>query len=189
MVSHTHHAHPQSHILSILSSIGNCFFWLVVACWFADWRSIYVTVYFIFVVFALLRSMSQTMGQSFPTRSNPPNSTSPDSLSLLMPTLGVGCWVFLSSFSHLRPRPSQALYFLMGYVSMLQRKAPNAGPPKTPAWALHGIIRRRCAESWGHGGCCHGDRGQSRWRVGRQWIILVGCCVWCAVYCGREQFS
>ena len=59
------------HIPSMLPSVAAACFWLVVVFWSADWRPINPTVYFIFIIFMLLYSTSQTMGQCLPTRSTP----------------------------------------------------------------------------------------------------------------------
>jgi hypothetical protein len=55
---------------------------------------------------------------------------------------------------------------------------------------------RACLGSIGSGGtnsrgcgcCCHGDRGQSSWRVGQQRLILVvvGCGLWVVLW-ARER--
>jgi hypothetical protein len=42
---------------------------------------------------------------------------------------------------------------------------------------------RCCNENWVHGGCCCGDREQSHWRVGWQWLISWLLCVLCCLYC------
>ena len=65
------HASRLSHIPSMLPSIAAACFWLVVVFRFADWWPINATVYFIFIIFALLHLTSQTIGQRFPMRSIP----------------------------------------------------------------------------------------------------------------------
>jgi hypothetical protein len=42
--------------------------------------------------------------------------------------------------------------------------------------ALYGPIGISGAKIWVHGGCCHGKRWQSRWGVGRQYLMLVVVC-------------
>ena len=71
MASHLPHASHLLHIPSMLPSITATCFWLVVVFWTTNWRPINPTLYFIFIIFALLHSTSQTIGQCFPTRSTP----------------------------------------------------------------------------------------------------------------------
>ena len=82
------------------------------------------------------------------------------------------------------PRPS--LYFLVGYVSVPQTKEQAEASVNPPPGACNGLARSLSALIWGHGGCCHGNRWQSRWRVGqRQLMLFVVCfnvlCVLCCV--------
>ena len=71
--------------------------------------------------------------------------------------------------------------FLMGYVSAPQAKEQAAANVNPPPGACNGLAGSLSAFiCWGHGGCCHGDRRQSRWRVG-QWRLML--CVLCFVFC------
>ena len=58
-------------------------------------------------------------------------------------------------------------------------------PPNPLAQALHGLVGRHCTKSRGQDRCFHGDQGQSHWRVGRQWLMLVLVCsvFFCVVFC------
>jgi hypothetical protein len=51
--------------------------------------------------------------------------------------------------------------------------------------ALYGPIGISGAKIWVHGGCCHGKRWQSRWRVGQWWPCWLLCvlCFLCFVLC------
>jgi hypothetical protein len=117
-------------------------------------------------------------GTEFPHALHPLRTTSPELLSPTMLTLG---WLLchLFKFWPLKAKATPIAFYLMGYALAFQMKEPTVAPPKPPAQALHGLVQRRCAKSWGRGGGCHGNREQRRWGVGRRWIILVGCCVFC----------
>jgi hypothetical protein len=71
-------------------------------------------------------------------------------------------------------------------------KEPTAALPNPLAQVFNGLLRRGCAESWGHGGCYHGNRGQNHWRVGRRRFMLVAVCLvfFCVVFYvfGCKQF-
>ncbi len=83
----------------------------------------------------------------------------------------------------------------MGLALAPQTGEPKAMPPNPMARALHGPMGSRGAISCWHRCSTHGERGQSRWRVGRQWSILVVlCCVlWVvgsrAEYCNVSSTS
>ncbi len=95
----------------------------------------------------------------------------------------VGCWVLWSIGSHLRPEPNASLYFLMLLHLVPQTRQPTmASANPTPRASCPGPIEGGGTKSQGCDGCCHGDRGQSSWRVGQRWLILalwvVGCGLW-----------
>ena len=125
------HTSRSSHIPSMLPSVAAAWFWLVVVFWSANWRPINATKYFIFIIFALLHSTSQTMGQRFPMRFAPCVPPLQIPFHHLCRHL-VGCCVFLLGFDHLRPRPRPLLYFLMGYVLGFQTKEPAVALPNRP---------------------------------------------------------
>ncbi len=62
---------------------------------------------------------------------------------------------------------------------------PAIAPPNLTTGALRGTIGSRGAIGWGHRYTAHGERGQSQWRVGWQWLILV--VVRCVVCCGCDK--
>ncbi len=119
------------------------------------------------------------------TGKNPPHALRLERISSLSPPPrrssrpSVGCHVILSIGGHLRLMRRPPLYYLMGVPFGAQIKGKEkwrerAAPPSACA-GLMGICdaMRRI-----HGGCCHGERGQSRWGcwaaagVGSSW-----CCV------------
>ena len=89
----------------------------------------------------------------------------------------VGCHVILLFGSHLRLMRRPPLYFLMGAFWR-----PNQGEGEwreraAPPSACAGLMGRCGAMRRIHGGCCHGERGQSRWGLGGggRRLILVLC--------------
>ena len=93
----------------------------------------------------------------------------------------VGCCVPPSNGGHLRPRVSPSLYFLMGLVLAPQTREPAMAPPHPMVQALHGPMGSHGAMSWGHGGCCRGEKGQSCSVIGGWGLILLFCVVCCCV--------
>jgi hypothetical protein len=92
------------------------------------------------------------------------------------------CCIYLENSSHLRPTLPPSLYFLMWIKNSSQTKEP-AVPCTNPAPGACNRPMGRCgAKIWGYHCPTHGERGQSSWRVGWQWSILVVlCCVLCVV--------
>jgi hypothetical protein len=66
-----------------------------------------------------------------------------------------------------------------------QTGKPAIPPPNPTTGALHGTIGSHGAIGWGHRYSAHLERGQSRWRVGWQWLNLVVVC--CVVCCGCDK--
>ena len=127
MASRFPHASHSSNIPSMLPSVAAACFWLVVVFWFADWQPINATMYCIFIIFALLHSTSQTMGQCFSTPSTP-RATSPDSLPPPMLTLGwLLCFPFM--FQPLKAKTMPIALFLMGSLLAFQTKEPAVARP------------------------------------------------------------
>ncbi len=90
-----------------------------------------------------------------------------------------------SNSSYLRPEHGISLYFLMCLHLAPQTGKPAIAPPNRTTGALRGTIGSRGAIGWGHRYSAHGERGQSRWRVGWQRLILVVVC--CVVCCGCNK--
>ncbi len=79
---------------------------------------------------------------------------------------------------HLRPRSLLPLNILMGLALAPQTGEPSAAPPNLVTHTLHGSIGRGGDMSCWHRCITRGERGQSRWRIGWQWsILVVVCCV------------
>jgi hypothetical protein len=122
------------------------------------------------------------MGQCPPTRS-PTDAPPPKHISYHFRRLSVDCWLQSSNGGHLRPRPRPSLYYLMGLFSAPQTREQTMASANPAPRAFPGPIGSGGTMSWVRGGCCHGDRGQSRWRVRRRRLMLVVVC--CG--CGRDD--
>ncbi len=120
--------------------------------------------------------MVQKMGQHPSTCSPPPLLPPLKHLPDYSANYRVDCGVESSNGGHLRARPCPLLYFLMGYASAPQTKEQAAASVNLPPGACNGLTVSHCALIWGHGGCCHGKRWQSCWRVGQWRLILVVVC-------------
>ncbi len=97
----------------------------------------------------------------------------------------VDCCLSSSNGGHLRPEPGVSLYFLMCLHLVPQTGKPAIVLPNPTTGALRGTIGSCGAIGWGHRYSAHGERGQSRWRVGWQRLILVVVC--CIVCCGCDK--
>ncbi len=79
----------------------------------------------------------------------------------------------------------------MGCASVPQTKEQAVESANPPPGACNWLIVSRCALIWGHGGCCHGKRWQSLWRVGQWRLMLVVVCfvyfLFCVVF--KRPFS
>ena len=118
------------------------------------------------------------MGRCPPTRF-PAHTPPPKHIPYHFRRLSVDCWLQSSNGGHLRPRPRPSLYYLMGLFSAPQtREQMMASANPTPR-AFPGPIGSGGTTSWVRGGCCRGDRGQSRWRVRRRRLMLVVVCCGC----------
>jgi len=73
----------------------------------------------------------------------------------------VGWCVYWQNGGHLRSRPRPSLNFSMGALLAPKTRGTRAwaAPPST----CTGLMGRCGAVTRVHGGCCHGERGQSRW--------------------------
>jgi len=175
----------RSLLLSVLFSTASAYFWLVVVYKFTDRRPSKATVYFFLLIFPSCKSLPQTMGRRPPIRSIPraPPLQRPPHLCL---RLLVGCCVSPLNGGHLRPMHHVPLYFLMWPHFAPELGEPAVASPNPTQRVCPGPIGSGGTKSRGCGGCCHGDRGQCSWRVGRRRLILMLCvvvvgCVLCVV--------
>jgi hypothetical protein len=132
----------------------------------------------------VLNSSPQTIGRRHPTRYNshaPPLQHPSERGRQLL----VDCCLSSLNGGHLRLEPGVSLYFLMCLHLAPQTGEPAIAPPNSTTGALRGTIGSRGAIGWGHRYSVHGERGQSRWRVGWQRLILVAVC--CVVCCGCDM--
>ncbi len=132
----------------------------------------------------MLNSSPQTIGRRHPTRYNshapPLQHPSKRGRQLL-----VDCCLSSLNGSHLRPESGVSLYFLMCLHLAPQTGEAAIAPPNPTTGAMRGTIGSRGAIGWGHQYSAHRERGQSRWRVGWQRLILV--VVFCVVCCGCDK--
>ena len=70
-------APTQLNLLSNTSSVVFFYFWLVVVCWFADWRLINATMHFILIISSPLHSKPQTVGDGVHPHAPPSRASSP----------------------------------------------------------------------------------------------------------------
>ncbi len=152
-------------------------------CEFIVQRPSKATVYYI-IDFLVLNLSPQTIGRRHPTRYNfhapPLQHPSKRSRQLL-----VDCYLSSLNGGHLRPEHGVSLYILMCLHLAPQTGKSAIGPPNPTTGALRGTIGIRGTIGWGHRYTAHGERGQSRQRVGWQRLILVVVC--CAVCCGCDK--
>ena len=115
------------------------------------------------------------MGRCPPTRSSP---VSPHIIHTIYHGCQplVGCCMLLCNGGQLKPRPQPSLYFSMGLVLVPQSMEPAMARAHQMPHACYRPIGSGSAKIWGHGGCCHGDRGPTLLE-GRVVVVHVGCCV------------
>jgi len=69
----------------------------------------------------------------------------------------VGCYVSLSNGGYRRPVLHPSLNFSMGAILTPQTRGKHAARTSLGAWEIDAMIQV-------HGGCFHGEGGQSRWQ-------------------------
>ncbi len=65
--------------------------------------------------------------------------------------------------------------------SASQPREPAAARANPPPGACNRLMGSRGTMIWGHGRCCHGDIGQSRWGREAAAHLVCVCCVVCCV--------
>jgi hypothetical protein len=101
--------------------------------------------------------------------------------------LSVDCCVLLLNSSHLRaPKVNSPSHLYFSLVSVWHPKPGNPATVSTKLTVrtLYRPMGSHGAMSWGHHSLTHGERGQSRWRVGQWWFTLVVVCFGCGFDCG-----
>ncbi len=181
---------PQSHLLSNVYSTTPTCFWLVLVCTIINRRPSKARCILFLLFFVSLNLTHQGIENTSSHTLYHPRTSFP---TLILPLTSTISWL-LGIFINQRPLKAKAMpitLFLMGYASAPQTKEQAAASANPPPGACNGLRVSHCALIWGHGGCCHGKRWQSRWRVGRWWLMLVAvcfvffvscvlCCVWAA---------
>ncbi len=172
------HSHPaESPCLSLLHHA--CMF-LVGYCVWNIKQQLFKATTFFFCCCSVCRP-KQWYGVR-PTRSSqvvrPPQYPSYPERQLL-----VGCCVVQPKDGHLRPRSHLSHYVLMCCVLVPQTKEQKAKRAHPMPHDLYGPIGISNAKIWVHGGCCHGKRWQSCWKVGWWWLMLAVVCFVFFVLC------
>ncbi len=180
MELHTPHTSRSLHIPAMLPSILATCFWLVVVFWSADWQPINATMYCIFI---MLRHSIQCPKQ---WDGVPPQAPRPAGLlSNIQPVAAANTRLIVASYPQTAATSGQSpshLSFFMGLFLAPQTGKPTMAPPNPMARALHESIGSSSTMILGRPWPTHGDRGQSRWRVGQLWLLLL-LCVCCVFVC------
>jgi hypothetical protein len=153
MVSQFPHASRLSQLPSILPSIADACFWLVVVCIFIGRRPSKAMVYFMFIIFSLLNLLPQTMGRRPPTCYNshaPPLQHLPYRFCQLL----VGYCVALVKQRPLKAETPSLSLFFDGLHFGTPNKGTNNGESATNAASL----------VWAH-------REQQRQALGPWWML------------------
>jgi hypothetical protein len=177
---------PRLSLFSTLSSPAPAHFWLVVVwlCLIGGRQKPRCIYYYIF----FCHSIRHPKGlDSVPYRAPCPPPASAITYPLPLPlTLGWLLGVLINWQPPKAKAPSSFQYMRLALAP--QTGEPTAALPDLMAHALHRPMGSGGTMScWRH--CpTHGERGQSRWRVGQQWSILVVllCVLW--VVGSREEF-
>jgi hypothetical protein len=168
----------SSHLPSILSSIPDAYFWLVVVWKIIDQqppkaKALPISLFF---VVPFIR----------PKRWDNAPPRDPTRLRLLSNTplyccrrQSFDCYVLPLNGNHPRPRPRLPLYFLMGLALAPQTREPTAAPPNPTARALHKPIGSGNAMNWGCRWPTHGGRGLKLVEGRAAWLMLVVVCCCC----------
>ena len=85
---------------------------------------------------------------------------------------------------------------ITAYLSFF-RASYSGAQTREPTLAIGSLMPRACcrpigsygAKSWDHGRCCHGNRGQSHWGIGRWQLMLVVVCFDCVLGCGGSWLA
>jgi len=185
MVSCFPHASRLSHLPSILRSVGAACFWLVVAFQISIGGRIRPRRIFVFIFVRRSVHHPKRWYSVRPTRSvqiaRPPEYPPHRDRRLL-----VGCFVVCSNCGHRRSRPHPSLCFWGVAFRHPERRNQQ--------WREHNRRREPCIGPWGAAAPRFGSmadvamerEGQSRWRVGRQWLMLVVVCCDCILCCASR---
>ena len=162
------------------------FGWLFcVVCAVVDWQSSKVTMYYIYISFLSFHSPPQSMGQYLPTRS-PPTRLHYNTPPTASANYQVDCCFSSPNGGDLRPEPGPSLYFFVRPILALQLTELATARAHRTSCTWYRPIGSGGAKIWSHGGCCHVNRGQSRWVVGWWQLMLVVVCCGCVLDCSSR---
>ncbi len=176
-------APPLSQLLSVPSFAVSAGFWLVVVYKIIDRRPSKASVYFIAVIVPSPDSMVQTIGQRLPYV--PPPCAA--SLVPLYSGRRLSGWLWYHIIKRrphkANPPPIILLYDRLNFLAQTKEPTATRGILTPRTWYRPMMSHRTmyCEHRWP----THGERGQSRWRVGWQWLILLLCvlCFECECVC------
>ncbi len=100
-------------------------------------------------------------------------------LSNIPPTAIIDFWLVVVCFYlvlAIRQTPFPSLWFLRGICTAPRTGEPTALSANLALDALLGYFGSLSAMCWWHHWSTHGGRGQSRWRVGWRYLMLVVVC-------------
>ena len=93
-------------------------------------------------------------------------------LPQIFPNEPVAFWLVAASSSHpaeaieIRGPIALSILIFLSRISSPKTRGPNAARASPEARCLLRLMGSRDAAIRVHGGCCHGEGGQSRWEVG-----------------------
>ena len=164
------------------SAAATCF-WLVVVFWSANLRPIYATIFY-FNYFCIAPFDVTNNGTPFPLAFHPPRAISPNSLPLLMPTLGwLLCFPF--KFWPLKAKATPNTLFFDGVCVGILNRGTGHGTTKPDHGRLAWDHRRpRRHVLWAP--LTYPWRERAKPLEGRGWrlmMVVVVCSVLCFVCC------
>ena len=134
-------------------------FWLVEVCWSTYWWLINTIKYIIYIIFALIHSTPQTM-EWCPHKRSAPATTFLQHSIYQWCQLFVKCWFASPNGSHLRKETGISLLFLVCSILAPKTREPATTRAHQIPRACYRPIGSSGTKIWGHGGCCHGNRGR-----------------------------
>jgi hypothetical protein len=159
---------PSPNVFALLcsqsypSSITPMCFWLVVAFKISNSGHLRPLLYFIYVIFLSFNLLPQNK-KNIPHMHSIPAVHPLHHPSYCCCQLLVDCCVLQPNSGNLRLRTHPPLYFLMHLNLASQPREPTVVRANPPPGACNRLVGSRGTMIWGHGRCCHGNIGQSRW--------------------------
>jgi hypothetical protein len=176
-----------AHIHSILSSIPDACFWLVVVWAIVDrWPTKGNGVFYIYF-FLHLNLSPQTIGRRHPTCSNP-HAPPLQHLPYRSRQQLFDCCIFQFNCGHLRPRHHffSIFWCILIFPPQVNKPLHRQTRSRAPCMGPEGYV----APLVGGANSLPMERGQSRWRVGwRRLMLVVVCFVCCVLWLWRALLA